>query len=610
MKKYVVIPAQRSKEDKDKINELCNSPECANLSKVAIEILYNRGFDTVKKIERHLYSNIEDFHDTLLLKDSDKFIEELIDAHRNNYEITIYGDYDVDGAIATGIGCLGLSNIGLKVNYYANNRFDEGYGITPGGVVKMLEKYPNTKMIITVDNGIVAFDGINKANELGLKVLVTDHHEPAKDGSIPNALAVVDAKRLDCNYPFKELCGAGLIFKLMLLLYQVLDLDTSYIYELLDMTALATVADMVPLIDENRIIVKEGLKYHRTDNRKAFKILRESLNKTIVDEDVFGYTYGPIINALGRISGCPSDAVELFITQDEDRMKELVQNMVDLNEERKELTKEQTELAENMVMDYLSKHKKLPYVLVLRDQSFHEGVVGLVAGRLKEKFNRPTIILSPHSKEGNSIWKGSGRSILGLNLKKTLDDVSDTLLGYGGHEMAGGLSVSDENFDLFVERINEVASKTLTDEMLLKKVNIDTVLNSRRLTFDMIESVELLKPFGMGFVKPQYGFIAPNCSVYYMKKKLTDEELLNGYTKEDMPDVHIKLKQDNISLLGFNMVDKYRRMGCPTNVKITGTPSLNVFNGNTSIQIIIDDMELGSRSLTDELFKEDFEEIL
>lgn len=601
MKRYIVIPELRSQKDKENIKALADNPRCSGLSQIAIEILYNRGFDTVEKIEEHLFSNLDDLHSAVLMKDSDKFIEVLVNSIDNEEEITIYGDYDVDGVTSVSVAVLSLRNLGVKVNYYANNRFDEGYGITPGGVHKMLEKYPNTKLVITTDNGIVAFDGVKEANKLGLKVLITDHHEPSKDDLIPEALAVVDPKRKDCEYPFKELCGAGVIFKLMVLLYEVLGYDTKFVYELLDIVALGTVADMVPLIGENRILVKEGLKYHRRDNRPAFKGLREKLNKVIIDENVFGYTYGPIINALGRIDGSPEVGIELFLTTNPVKMDILVDQMVELNEKRKELTSVQEKLADKMVMDYLETHnKKLPYVIVLSHETFHEGVIGLVAGRIKEKYNRPTVVLAPHTKEINGeikkIYKGSARSIEGLHLKNTLDIIADTMVGYGGHAMAGGVNILEENLDKFISSINKVASEKLTEEDLIKKVRIDTVLNSRTLTEKMIMDVESLKPFGMGFVKPLYGFVAPNCEAKY----------LNNKNNPDDP-IHLKLIQDGKVLIGFNKVKRYKELGCPTSIKGIGTPNLNHFKDTTTVQMMLDDFELGNRCLSKEIFIEDFE---
>lgn len=601
MKRYIVIPELRSKNDKEKIKALAENPRCSGLSYIAIEILYNRGFDTIEKIEEHLFSNLDDLYSAELMKDSDNFIEELIKAINNNEEITVYGDYDVDGVTSVSVAVLSLRKLGATVNYYANNRFDEGYGITPGGVHKMLKKYPNTKLIITTDNGIVAFDGVKEANKLGLKVLVTDHHEPNKEGLIPEALAVVDPKRLDCEYPFKELCGAGVIFKLMLLLYEILGQDTKFIYELLDIVALGTVADMVPLIGENRILVKEGLKYHRKDNRPAFKKLREKLNKTIIDENVFGYTYGPIINALGRIDGSPEMGVDLFLTENTIKMDILVDQMVELNEKRKELTNTQQELADKMVMNYLETHnKKLPYAIVLSHETFHEGVVGLVAGRIKEKYNRPTVILATHKKEINgeikNIYKGSARSIEGLNLKATLDIIADTMVGYGGHAMAGGVNILEEKLDDFISNINKVASEKLTDDDLIKKIKIDTVLNSKTLTEKMIMDVDSLKPFGMGFRKPLYGFVAPNCEPVYLKNK----------NNPDDP-IHLKLIQDGKELLAFNQVKRFKELGCPTSIKGIGTPSLNHFRDNTTVQMILDDFELSNRCLSKEIFIEEYE---
>ena len=257
-KKYIIPINEYDINEKLQLETLKSDVRLSGISSQAIDILYNRGFKTVEEIEQHLYSNLEDMHPTHLMKDSDKFCEIVIEAIENNEEITNYSDYDSDGVTSSSALVRGIRNAGGKINYYTNNRFIEGYGITPKGVDNLLEKFPNTKLIITTDNGIVGYEGIDYANSLGLKVIVTDHHEPGD--TLPNALAIINPKRKDCEYPFKGLCGAGVVFKLLLQLYWEMDLDLEYVYDLLDIVAVGTVGDLVPLVDENRILVKEGLK--------------------------------------------------------------------------------------------------------------------------------------------------------------------------------------------------------------------------------------------------------------------------------------------------------------------------------------------------------------
>lgn len=579
--KYVMPITELTIGEKLQLESLKKDVRLNSLSSSAIDILYNRGFKTVENIEKHLYSTLDDIHPSYLLKDSDKFVEIVSEAIRNGDEIVNYSDYDADGVTSSSVIVRGVRNAGGKINYYTNNRFIEGYGITKKGVDNMLELYPNTKLIITTDNGIVAHEAIEYANSLGLKVIVTDHHEPSD--TLPNALAVINPKRKDDDYPFDGLCGVGVIFKLLLQLYWEMDLDLDYVYGLLDIVAMGTVGDLVPLVDENRIIVKEGLKRVKREDRLVFKKLREALNISKIDEETFGFTYCPILNALGRLDGSPEDAIELLTTDDELRMEEIIKDLVELNEKRKELTKEQEELGIQMV----EAMKEVPNVIVLHDDTFHEGVVGLVAGRLKERYNRPTIVVAPHEKEiinedGEKetikIFKGSARSIEGLHIKETFDMLSDYLLSYGGHAMAGGLALKAEDIEIFAKAINDKASEILTDEDYVKKVYIDTALSAKDITVDLIEEFEVLKPFGMNFPKPRFGL--KDYRVDFAKFK-------TPYVGKDLCTLRL-VSENNLTLMMFKHANLYKELKEPVNIKAIGMPKLNVFNGNTSAQFIVE----------------------
>lgn len=579
--KYIMPIANLNIGEKLQLESLKKDSKLSGLSSSAIDILYNRGFKTVEDIEKHLYSTLDDIHPSYLLKDSDKFVEIVSQAIKNGDEIVNYSDYDADGVTSSAVTVRGIRNAGGKINYYTNNRFIEGYGITKKGVDNMLELYPNTKLIITTDNGIVAHEAIDYANSLGLKVIVTDHHEPSD--TLPNALAVINPKRKDDEYPFDGLCGVGVIFKLLLQLYWEMDLDLDYVYGLLDIVAMGTVGDLVPLVDENRIIVKEGLKRVKREDRLVFKKLRESLGISKIDEETFGFTYCPILNALGRLDGSPDDAIELLTTDDELRMEEIIKDLVELNETRKELTKEQEELGIQMVENM----KEVPNVIVLHDDTFHEGVVGLVAGRLKERYNRPTIVVAPHEKEiinedGEKetikIFKGSARSIEGLHIKETFDMLSDYLLSYGGHAMAGGLALKAEDIENFANAINNKAGEILTEEDFVKKVYIDTALSAKDVTVDLIEEFEVLKPFGMSFAKPRFGL--KDYKVDFSKFK-------TPYVGKDLCTLRL-VSDNNLTLMMFKHANIYKELNEPINIKAIGMPKLNVYNGNTSAQFIVE----------------------
>jgi len=580
-RKYIVPINEFDINEKLQLESIKKDIRLSGVSKQAIDILYNRGFKTVEAIEKHLYDNLDAMHPTYLMKDSDKFAEIVKKAIEDGEEITNYSDYDSDGVTSSALLVRGIRNAGGKINYYTNNRFIEGYGITPKGVDNLLEKFPNTKLIITTDNGIVGYDGVDYANSLGIKVIVTDHHEPGE--TLPNALAIVNPKRKDCEYPFKGLCGAGVVFKLLLQLYWEMDLDLDYVYDLLDIVAMGTVGDLVPLVDENRILVKEGIRLVRDEKRVVFKKLREALKISKIDEETFGFTYCPILNALGRIDGSPEEAIELLTTDDESKMEEIIESLVSLNNYRKELTKEQ----ELMGIEMVESMKALPNVIVLHHHDFHEGVVGLVAGRLKEKYNRPTIVLASHKKEVEkedgevevlNIVKGSARSIEGFHIKEVFDSINECLVGYGGHAMAGGGSLLEEKLNEFNEKINQKAKEILNEEDYTKKVLIDTVLNANEVTVDLVEELALLKPFGMEFPKPRFalnGFEVDN------------QKFKTPYVGSDLSTLRL-VSKNNLTLIMFKHAEIYKNLREPKKVKAIGTPQLNSYNGVTTAQFMVE----------------------
>lgn len=557
MKKWIMAKT----EDKNKsnvINKLMREPKLANLSRCALEILYNRGYQTVDAIEEFLYSSINNIHDTRLLADSMNAIHLMIEAVKKGKHIVVYGDYDSDGICSTSLMVLGLRKIGAKVDYFTNNRFIEGYGMCVAGLEQLIKKFPTCEVIITVDNGIVAYEGINKAKELGLTVIVTDHHE--QGDYLPNADAVVDPKRHDCSYPFKGLCGAGVAFKLLLLLYWELDKDLDYIYDMIDILGVATVGDMVPLVDENRIFVREGIKKVKNEERPVFKILREKTGLTNIDEQTFGFKYVPMLNAVGRMNGTTDEAIEMFVTDDLKRINEIVEYLIKINQERIELTEIQEKLGIELV-----ESKGIKEVIVLYHPTFHEGVVGLVAGRLKEKYNRPTIVLSNH----NGILKGSARSIDGLHIKNTFDDLREYLLGYGGHAMAGGLSLEETELQAFENAICSYAKRVLKNEDYIPKLFIDTVVEPKDITVSLVEELAVLKPFGMNFEKPNFG----------IKNFNVNKSFYMGNEKQ-----HIKLICDGVGMIIFNGTKDYKNMGEPNNIKAVGYPGINVWKNNISMQ--------------------------
>lgn len=557
------------KENFDDFNRFRQEISEFNLSEMLCGILYNRGINTYDQVKTHLFMELNNIHNPSLLKDSDKFLEAVKRAIEEKHKVVIMGDYDVDGITATSIAMLGLKRLGVDVEFYINNRFVEGYGMTPLSLENILKKYPDVQTIITVDNGIVAFEAVKQAVDKGIQVVVTDHHEPSVDGKYPEACAVVDHKREDCEYPFKELCGAGVIFKLLILLYWELDYEIEEVFDLLDLLAVGTVADVMNLVDENRVFVKEGLSLIRNNHRLFFKILNEEMEITKIDEETIGFQYGPAINAIGRLDGCPSIVVEAMISNDEKFIREVCKKMVETNKLRKELTSVQVEKSEEM----LAQQEEMG-VIVVYNEEFLEGLVGLIAGRLCERYYRPVVALTKH---GDKI-KGSARSIPGFDIKESFDYCSDLLLGYGGHPQAGGLALKEENLQAFIEKINEYGKIHLTPELTKKVVAYDGLMQKSDLNASVIDDLELLKPYGQGFKKPIFGFktdIAPG-----------------GFNKNAAKNVLVLTATDTTRIVGFDNKKQYIELNEPKRIAMLGCPSPNVFNGVTTYQFIISEDNL------------------
>jgi len=490
------------------------------LSNLQVSILYNRGFKTAKSIKSFLEISLDDFEDTRLMADAEKASDIIIsyihDILRDiesegisKMEITNYSDYDADGAGSAIVTFKGLQKLGVTVNTFQNHA-DLGYGICKKGIDIMLEKYPKTKLIITTDNGIVAHEAIDYANSLDIDIIITDHHEPADDGSLPKAKAVVNPKRKDCKYPFKDLCGAGVMFKLLMLVYYKIGKNPKDMYEFLDFVAIATVADVVPLIGENRIIVQEGLKIIREENKLCWKAMRETFVDSFYDPEInsktIGFSYGPAINACRRMLGSIEIPVALFKIENKeenyDRMLEICKYMQSINDERKSLTKELTE-----GIEALWRKKEDVRVGVLHHESMKEGLAGLVAGRLKEDYNRPFFVLAP-DQEVEGMYRGSARSIPGFDIKKALDRIQkedNLLIKYGGHKMAAGLSLMEKDIKQFEKAINKIADEVLTEEDFVKKLVIDYAFTESEMDISILDELQFLQPYGQGFKHPVIG---------------------------------------------------------------------------------------------------------
>lgn len=528
-------------------------------------ILANRGIVSKKDKNMALYADISMVHDPHLLKDGEKAAKKIASHVKAGSLIAFYSDYDADGfgALVTGVKL--LQKLGANVVYYTNSR-EIGYGANKRGVEELLSKYPDIKLVITADNGIVAFEAVDILNSKGIDVVITDHHKPLKTGELPNAAAVVNPQRLDDTYPFKGLCGAGVVWKIMMLVYYYMGKPVSDTYELLDIVAFSTVGDVVPLLDENRIIVKHGLKMINNDCRPEWPLLKRvnsAFNITIgeIDSRTLAFTFVPQVNACSRLLGSIEDPIEIFLNPDPKVKEEKANYIKSVNDERKVLTNDQTERANTLCQDM----DGCPVVLI-NSSLFTDGLVGIIAGRLKETFWAPAIVLTEDAIEPG-ILKGSGRSIEGFPMKDILDEIqeeSGLLEKYGGHDMACGLSIKRENIEEFRRALCLKAIDRLTPRDYNKKVFVDVDIYDDSSIALILDALKELEPYGQGFPEPIARI-----------KNFTPKEI----KRKGVDGQHILLEGENITVIAWNGAEEWEENGSPQCVTAYGRLSVSSFDG-------------------------------
>lgn len=535
--------------------------DLAYIDPICLDILWRRGFRSESAIKEFLYPSFSTVVTNTGFKDFDKAIAALKSALTQHEKIIVYQDYDADGCCACAIAVECLRTIGGNVGYYCNDRAVDGFGLCINGVDNILEAHPDAKLIITVDNGIVANEAVAYANSKGLTVVITDHHEPG--AVLPDAAAVVNAKRKDEEYPYHDFCGAGIIFKLMLELYRAMGQNLEPVLRTADIATLATVADVVPLTGENRAIVKEGLRLVADGTRPAFNALNRVMKPKVINaQRTLAFTYAPMVNALSRMGKDPSLAVELLLSTDDNEAGEMVLQLKALNEERKEATEQEYQLAEEMIDP-----DNLPPVIVLYNEQFREGLVGIIAGRLKEKFNRPTVVFADSNK---GEIKGSCRSTDELNIKEALDSITDHILRHGGHAKAAGLSIAKSELAAFTNAICDAAAPFVNG--MANVTAIDAVVTSEELTEQLIAELRILEPYGEGFPEPLFGLTA-NCNkVLYMGSEEQHAKLVDAEHK--------------LSIIKWNAAEEFKKMDSLPK-KFVGYPSLNEWHGDVSVQFIV-----------------------
>ncbi len=560
-----------------------------NISPITARLMRNRDVISEKEINQYLNGTIDEISSPWLFKDMDKAVNILSIKINNENKIRIICDYDVDGICSGYILHTCLKYLGADVDVVVPHRIEDGYGINERLIQQAYDQGVDT--IVTCDNGIAAIKQIEYAKELGMTVVVTDHHEiifeennGEKKYILPNADAIVNHKQIDCQYPFKELCGAMVAFQFMRALFENMHVSERFILKLLPYGAMATVCDVVELKGENRIIVKEGLEALKTNNDIGINALINQckLNKKNLDSYHFGFILGPCLNASGRLDTAKK-AMDLLECEDEKHAEVLAESLKKLNDERKDLTEKGTKEA-------IEKAEQLDdSVLVIYLEHCHESIAGIIAGRVREKYNKPTIVLTD-AVEG---VKGSGRSIEEYDMYAELTKVKELFTKFGGHKMAAGVSLPKENIDILRKKLNENCN--LTQEDLYLKVWIDMQLPLEYVTMNMIQELSIIKPFGKGNEKPIFAekhlkinklqILGKNGNV--LKLTITNS---SSYTMTAMIFSRvIDFMEFLKNKFGQEEINK-ALVGEKNNIEIMATyyPTINEFNGNSQIQIVID----------------------
>lgn len=537
---------------------------------VTARVIRNRGIEGRENIERYLYGDLDSLYSPWLLKDMRPAVDILKRKLKEGQKIRIVGDYDIDGVCSTYILYQALKRLGGNVDYAIPDRIKDGYGINESMIRAAAEDGIDT--ILTCDNGISAFSQIQTAKEFGMTVIVTDHHEVPADGEreiLPPADAVIDPQQRSCSYPFPEICGAVVAYKLVQALYEESGVSREEWLELLEFAAIATVGDVMKLQDENRMIVKYGLKKLGHTKNLGLRKLAEKTNLDLSSITAYhiGFVIGPCLNAGGRLQTAKL-ALSMLLAKDEETAEELAQELKDLNDMRKDMTEHWTAEAK-VLADTQYRNDK---VLVIFLPDCHESLAGIIAGRLREYCQKPAIVLT----RSEEAVKGSGRSIESYHMFQKLSEVKDLMLKFGGHPMAAGLSLLEENIDEFRRELNERSG--LTEEDFKAKLWIDVPMPIDYINERLVEELKILEPFGQGNEKPLFAqkqVRIRSCRVIGKNKNVVKLVLEGG---SGMP-------MDGI-LFTDGIAFEEERAG-RTVMDIIYYPEINEYNGNRNLQVVI-----------------------
>jgi len=540
------------------------------ISPIICDILVQRGVVTFEESKKYFRPELNDLHDPWLMKDMDKAVERIIRAVNNNEKILVFGDYDVDGT--TSVACMYrfLKKIHPDLDFYIPHRYREGYGVSKAGIDHANENGFN--LIISLDCGIKSIDLIAYAKQLGIDFIVCDHHLP--DEELPNAIAILNPKQKDCNYPYKELCGCGVGFKLISALAPQFDLTDDDIYESLDLLATAIAADIVPMTGENRILAYYGLKKANESPNNGIKALGFLSNlKTELHINNLVFIIAPRVNAAGRMDDARK-AVQMFIAESYDEALQYAEMLNSDNTDRKEADLNITSEALFLITENQDWQDRKSTVVF--QSHWHKGVVGIVASRLIEHYYRPTIVLT----QSGEYVAGSARSVPGFNLYEAVHACREHLIGYGGHFAAAGLTLELEKVDAFRNKFEEIVSATIHPELLIPEIIIDAEINFKDIQWPFYNILQQMEPFGPENLRP-----------VFVAKKVWNTDY-SKIVKEE----HIKfsLKQNNTVLtgIGFKMADKFHLLQMNKPLDVVFKIDENEWNGNKTLQLRVIDLRL------------------
>lgn len=547
-----------------------------NIDRDILNLLYNRNIKDSEEIHNFLNTSLDNIHSPLLLKDVGRAVERVLKAKENGEDIWIYGDYDVDGITSTSLCYLALSELGISPKYYIPLR-DEGYGLNKEAMDYI--KSQGGKVIITVDCGISAHPEIEYANSLGLDIIVTDHHE-INNGN-PPAYAVINPKREDNEFPYKYLAGVGTAFMLIYALFDKLGKKED-LYKYLDIVAIGTVADIVPLLEENRIFTKFGMEQLNRSHWLGIsmlikKIFEDYQTRKFSTYDI-GFIIAPIFNAAGRLEDAKR-AVELFIEKDHRVCTEIINELLNNNSERKEI---QETILERAIFKIENEKLFENSVLVVAEEGFHHGVIGIVASKILDRYYKPTIIMEIKPEEG--IATASCRSIEGFNMIEALNSMKELFVKYGGHAGAAGFSIKIENIDEFSRRINEYAKKNIPESSLIKPVKLDITIPAYKISYDFIDKISLLEPFGFGNPSPL--FALNNCEISGLRP-----------IGKEKTHTMFNVKKDNLEIkncVWFNSDDVFSEVASITHADIAFKLKLETYKDRYQYKMYVEDMQLPS----------------